>query len=46
MILGWTHFMQIFGLLGENQSLFSESGIHFANIAIYNGGMERSDDRV
>ena len=34
MILGWTYFMQILGLLGENQSLFSESGTHFANIAI------------
>ena len=30
----WTYFMQIFGLLGENQRLFSESGTHFANIAI------------
>ena len=34
MILGRTYFMRIFGLLGENQSLFSDSSSHFAEMAI------------
>ena len=30
MILGWTYFMWFFGLLGKNQSLFSDSGLLLA----------------